>query len=189
MSLEPTDPDMAVELYLADWESELSSASLYARQKRLEKFRDWCDEQGIDNLNELTGRVLHEYRLWRREDGGLAPPAVGKGEFVRDEMLESDRADEILSYLRRYHLASREHVAIALMWHTMMRVGAIRVLDVEDYDSDEQYLEVVHRPDTGTPIKNKGRGEREDGRPIWVCIHARASLASWEPTVPSLPRK
>jgi integrase len=164
-----------------------------AHRKRLVKFAGWCDEQGIDNLNDLTGRILHEYRLWRREDGNLAPPSeksqmdtlrvfvrwlesidgvaqdlgekaisatVEKGEFVRDVMLESDRADKVLEYLGRYHYASREHVAISLMWHTMMRVGAIHALDVEDYDSEDQCLKIVHRPDTGTPIKNQNRGER-----------------------------
>jgi hypothetical protein len=29
-----------------------------------------------------------------------------------------------------------------------------------DYDSDRQYVEVRHRPDQGTPIKNKEDGER-----------------------------
>jgi len=24
-------------------------------------------------MNELTGRLLHEYRLWRRDEGDLAP--------------------------------------------------------------------------------------------------------------------
>lgn len=33
-------------------------------------------------------------------------------------------------------------------------------MDVDDYDADEQYVKVRHRPDTETPIKNKGDGER-----------------------------
>jgi hypothetical protein len=32
---------------------------------------DWCDEEGIDNLNELTGRDLHEFRLWHMERGNI----------------------------------------------------------------------------------------------------------------------
>lgn len=42
----------------------------------------------------------------------------------------------------------------------MMRVGAAHALDLDDYHPDEQYLEVHHRPETGTPIKNKEDGER-----------------------------
>ena len=75
-------------------------------------------------------------------------------------MLESDRADEVLEYLAKYGYASRPHVAVALMWHTLMQVGAIHSLDVEDYDPESQSIAVVHRPETGTTIKNGENGER-----------------------------
>lgn len=41
-----------------------------------------------------------------------------------------------------------------------MRIGALHGLDLEDYDSDDQSLEVRHRPDTETRLKNKLDGER-----------------------------
>jgi len=72
MTLEPIDPETALELYLADRENELSEATLYSHRSRLGHFVRWCDEQGIDNLNELTGRQLHRYRLWRRDEGDLS---------------------------------------------------------------------------------------------------------------------
>ncbi len=75
-------------------------------------------------------------------------------------MLESDCADEVLEYLAKYGYASRPHVAVALMWHTLMQVGAIHSLDVEDYDPESQSIAVVHRPETGTTIKNGENGER-----------------------------
>src|SRR6056297_1143558 len=75
MALEPLRPDEAVELYLEDRKSELAKATQYAHSSRIGHFIRWCDEQGIDNLNELTGRTLHRYRLWRRADGNLAPPS------------------------------------------------------------------------------------------------------------------
>jgi integrase len=46
------------------------------------------------------------------------------------------------------------------MWHTMMRVGEIHALDCADYDPANQSLEVVHRPKSGTTLKNQGKGER-----------------------------
>ena len=43
-----------------------------------------------------------------------------------------------------------------------MRLGAARALDVEDYrpSAETPHIEISHRPETDTPIKNKARGER-----------------------------
>jgi len=193
MSLEPIDAETALELYLADKGNELSEASLKGHKYRLGHFVRWCDEEGIENLNDLSGRQLHRYRLWRRDDGDLnkvsektqmdtlrvfirwlesvdgveqdlsqkvLSPSVTPDENSRDVMLDSDRATEVLTHMEKYEYAGVEHVAIALMWHTMMRVGGVHALDVDDYDPDAQSVKVRHRPDTGTPIKNQGEGER-----------------------------
>lgn len=87
-------------------------------------------------------------------------PSITPDENSRDVMLETERADKILAYLEKYKYCSVEHVTVSLMWHTMMRVGGVHALDIEDYDSKGQYIEVRHRPETGTPVKNKGDGER-----------------------------
>ena len=75
MSLEPIDPETAVELYLADREAEVAKTTLYSHSSRLGHFVRWCSEEDIDNLNELSGRRLHAYRLWCRREGELAPAA------------------------------------------------------------------------------------------------------------------
>jgi site-specific recombinase XerD len=69
--LEPIEPADAVELYLTEKESEVSEWTLYSHGSRLGHFTRWCDEKGIDNLNDLTGRDLKRYKLWRRDDGDL----------------------------------------------------------------------------------------------------------------------
>ena len=69
MSLEPIDPEKALELYLKDKENELSEASLKGHKYRLGHFVRWCDEQDIEDLNSPNGRQLHEYRLCLRIDG------------------------------------------------------------------------------------------------------------------------
>lgn len=89
----------------------------------------------------------------------MLSPSLTPDEDVRDVMLDSERATEIFSYLAKYQYASVEHVVISLAWHTMARRGSIRPLDVGDYHTTNQYLEVRHRPETGTPIKNKSNGE------------------------------
>ena len=193
MSLEPITPAEAVELYLEDKQSELAQASLYAHKSRLKQFLRWCDEEDVTNLNDLTGRMLHRFRLWRREDGDLAPasektqmdtirvfihwceaidavdpdlgekvisPSLSDGENVRDTMVEAEEAEAILAYLRRYEYASARHVCFRLAWRAGLRRGSIVALDVGDYDPDEQSIEIVHRPETGTPLKKKQRSER-----------------------------
>ncbi|QSW98161.1 tyrosine-type recombinase/integrase [Haloterrigena alkaliphila] len=193
MSLEPIEPDTALELYLADKDNELAEASLEAHEYRLGHFVRWCDHQDIENLNNLSGRQLQRYRVWRRDEGDLSPvsektqmdtlrvfirwletvdgveqdlsqkvlsPDITPEQNSRDVMLDTDRAAKVLAHLEKYHYASIEHVTIALMWHTMMRVGAVHALDLKDYHPSEQYVEVRHRPEAGTPIKNQGDGER-----------------------------
>lgn len=202
MSLEPIEPDHALELYIADRENSVTQATIYSHRSQLGHFIRWCDDEGITNLNELSGRQLHEFRVWRRMEGDLSPatektqmdtlrvfikwlesvdgveqdlhtkvlsPNLTGDDNIRDEMLGSERADRILSYLEKYEYASRPHVVLTLMWHTMMRVGEIHASDFGDYDPAKQSLEVVHRPETGTTLKNQGKGKRFVALSNTVC--------------------
>ena len=193
MSLDPIKPKTAVELYLNDRESELSKRSLYGHKSRLGHFVRWCGEKGITNMNGLSGRDLHRFRLWRRADGNLKPisektqmdtlrvfvrwavtidavpsdlhskvvsPSMSNEDETKDVMIDSEVAERILEYLSSYEYASARHVCFLLMWRALLRRGAVRALDIGDYDPQEMSLHVQHRPETGTPIKNKQRGER-----------------------------
>ncbi|KTG30647.1 tyrosine-type recombinase/integrase [Haloferax profundi] len=69
--LDPIEPSEAVRMYLAERSTEVSEATLKAHKSRLKYFLRWCSEEDIDNMNTLTGRSLHRYKLWRRDDGDL----------------------------------------------------------------------------------------------------------------------
>lgn len=69
--LEPLAPCDAYEWYLEDKEQEYSTNTIYAHKSRLGHFVRWCDETGLDNLNNMTGRKVERYKTWRRRDGGL----------------------------------------------------------------------------------------------------------------------
>ena len=69
--LEPLAPETAKEMYHREREGEVAERTLQAHHYRLVHFIRWCDENDLDNLNELSGRALHEYRLWRKDDGDL----------------------------------------------------------------------------------------------------------------------
>jgi site-specific recombinase XerD len=79
---------------------------------------------------------------------------------ARDEMIRANRARDVLEFLERYRFATLEHVLLEVLWHTGLRIGAATGLDIEDYDSDDQFLELVHRPSEGTPLKNGENSER-----------------------------
>lgn len=75
-------------------------------------------------------------------------------------MLDVEDAKEILDYLCKFHFASRDHVLIALLWETGIRIGAANSIDSDDVNLEEEYIDLVRRPDEGTTLKNGKRGER-----------------------------
>jgi site-specific recombinase XerD len=75
-ALEPIHPNDALEMYLRERSTEVAESTLKAHRYRLNHFTRWCDEQQFDNLNDLTGRLLHQYKLWRRDEGNLNQVSV-----------------------------------------------------------------------------------------------------------------
>jgi len=81
-------------------------------------------------------------------------------EDAREEMLAPERAEKVLAHLAQYEYASLPHVLLEVLWHTGLRIGATRGLDVEDFNAEDQYLKLVHRHNDGTTLKNGKEGER-----------------------------
>jgi len=193
-TLEPISPAEAKEMYLNARKHEVSQSTLDGYHYRLKHFIRWCENvEGLDNMNDLTGRKLQQFKTWRRDDGDLKPitlegnldalrvfirwcesidavpeglhkkivmPVLKKHDEQASGILDGDDADELLSYLRRFKYASRPHVILEILWQTGMRLGALRSLDVDDYDGENKSLLLEHRPDMDTPLKNGEEGER-----------------------------
>jgi integrase len=87
-------------------------------------------------------------------------PDINRDQRQSEEMLEGDTAEDILEYLSRYHYASRRHVIISLLWETGIRIGAAISIDREEMYLKDGYIDLVHRPDEGTTLKNGKGGER-----------------------------
>lgn len=66
----------------------------------------------------------------------------------------------MLDWLATDEFGSFDHLLIRLLWRTGMRLGEVRAIDRSDYDADEQWLRIRHRPERGTPLKNGDNGER-----------------------------
>jgi integrase len=67
-SLESISPERALSLYLDDKGRDCQQATIDAHRSRLRFLIRWCEDNGINNLNDLTARDLHEFRVWRRQD-------------------------------------------------------------------------------------------------------------------------
>lgn len=74
--LQPIAPEAALELYLDQRKSELRPKTYRSHRYRLEPFVEWCKEQDHENMNDITGRDLHEFRVWRSENGDLKPVSL-----------------------------------------------------------------------------------------------------------------
>lgn len=190
--LESLRPRAGIEMYINQRASELAEATIRSHKYRLDQFCHWCEQESIDNLNDLTSRDIHRFRVKRRDEDGLATASM-KGQLAtlriflrfcasidavtpgideqiilpktteedaRDEMLDAQRADEVLSHLSQYRYATLEHALLLVIWHTGLRIGAATGTDIHDYNPGSNSLELVHRPDQGTTLKNKSKSER-----------------------------
>lgn len=68
--LDPISPVDAVEMFIDAMRDEHAESTRKAERHRLRAFVQFCDENEIENLNDLSGRDLFQYRIWRREGQG-----------------------------------------------------------------------------------------------------------------------
>lgn len=189
--LQPTSPHEARQLFHENRRGDVSEKTQRNDRTHLRPFEQWCENEDVTNLNELTGRNLHEYRIWRKQSGDLTRAtlqtqlstlrvfmrfcesidAVQEGlhdKIIlpsrdgarRTEMVGTETATQILDWLSKFHYASRDHALFTLLWRTGFRAGAAHSLDVDDYNGDEMYVKVRHRPEQGTTLKNGADAER-----------------------------
>jgi site-specific recombinase XerD len=87
-------------------------------------------------------------------------PTLDKSDEQSESILTTEEAEELIEHQRRFEYASRPHLIMEILWHTGIRLGALRALDVDDFDGEDERLNVCHRPDTETRLKNGSEGER-----------------------------
>jgi integrase len=113
----------------------------------LRVFIEWCET--IDAV---------QYGLFKK----IKSPVIPDDGYVRETTLTTDRANENLDYLEKYEYTTVEHVTWLVLVETGMRMGGAHGLDVDDYRREEEHphLQLLHRPDPDTPLKNGRKGER-----------------------------
>lgn len=136
-------------------------------------------EEGGVNEQTLSNQ-LSTFRVFVRfcerlevVENGIADkvelPDIDPTEAARDEMIEAERAFQVIEYLEKFEYASKAHAIFYLMWHTAIRVGSVYAIDKSDIHPEEGYIELHHRPETETPLKNKKSAEREVNLKEYVC--------------------
>ena len=179
---------------------DLAASTRRNVQYRLDRFVEWCGENGVSETDELTGRVVDDYsqdlnsnlaritvknhlstvrdfidyceRIEASPEGiaeKIDIPTLSLSDEVDDTRLRSEQAHAVLEYLDTYEYASLRHTAVLLLWHTGCRMGSLHALDLDDYSSEGRWLQFTHRPDAGTPLKNKLQGQREVNLHQEVC--------------------
>lgn len=198
--LESMSPEEAVNEYLADKRPEVTDSTYSNHKHRLKMFLLWCDENGLEDMNNIRGRHLHEFKKWRGQDikpitlknnlgtvrlflqfcerldvapmginQRLAMPDIDREDEVREAMVTDEEAEQILDYCEKFDYASLRHTAFYLLWHTGMRSSSARALDLDDYHPQSGWVDVRHRPESETPLKNKSRGERQINLSESIC--------------------
>jgi integrase len=92
--LVPISPSEARDLHLEAMEDDSADWTQTSHRSHLRAFVEWCREEGgVENLNQLNGRDLYEFRIWRREGG------YSRGQ---DEPLAPKTLDSALTTLRSF---------------------------------------------------------------------------------------
>lgn len=194
-------PREAQERWLAKPRVSKRESTVSAYHYQLKLFVEWCENEGITSIAELTGWDLETYETHRREQGikplslskelqtlklflgycarvelvdeGLPekvdPPDVERSAHVNETRLHNDQAEALFEYYDRHAYGTRAHAVLALTWFTGARSGALRGLDLRDYDSESEVVQFFHRPRENTPLKNGRDGERAVGITDYVC--------------------
>ncbi|RQG89347.1 tyrosine-type recombinase/integrase [Natrarchaeobius chitinivorans] len=153
-----------------DWCQETGFENMNDLSGRdLHRFRSWRQKEDVATItlrSQLaTLRVFLEFcaNIDAVEPGlreRVLLPEVDSVDESRDIKLEEDHANRLLDYLEKFDYASRDHVIVAILWHTGIRLGSLRAFDLNDFDPDDQCLELRHRPETGTRLKNGSKAKR-----------------------------
>lgn len=151
---------------ISGWDIE--SYETTRRQRGLEPVTLNNELGTLKNFFEYCARIeLVDESLPEKVD----PPTVDAADQVDKTRLHTDDAKALLEYYDSdsNERGSRGHALLALAWYTGARLGALRGLDLEDYNREAQCVEFVHRPQKDTPLKNGQDGERIVGLPEHVC--------------------
>lgn len=87
-------------------------------------------------------------------------PSLDRVNVRSKDIVRENKAETILAYLDKYHYATLEHALFRFLWTSGCRIGAAHSIDIDDLHLRDEYVELEHRPETDTTLKNGYTGER-----------------------------
>lgn len=150
-SLEPIGPGEAIDRFLEYKEQEIRTQTVSEYRRKLNHFQQFCEKRGIDNLNDLNGRVLHDFRRYRRvESAPQTEPLSPK--TMRDDM-----------YLFRDFIAFLEEIEA-------VPTNLSNKIRIPELDEDDGVRNIDIAPDRVNKILNYLERYEYASRPhvVWV---------------------
>lgn len=125
----------------------LKKITINSQMAKIRRFLRWCE-----TINVVTPGLPETVDFIRIVDE----------EDVRHEVLDPEKAQTIQRHLNKWQYATRDHVTWILKLEFGARTGDIRCVDIEDLEleGNHPYLQLRHRPDRGTRLKNGKQSER-----------------------------
>lgn len=135
--LESLTPEQGIRRYLES-KTNISESTEKDNKRSLLYFSEYCNERGIENLNDLTERHVDEYKLWRKYESSDQVDQLAQ-KTMRDEMFLF-RA--FLRYLKSI-IAVKSGLADAVQIPPLEDDDGVRDYDLETETVEEilEYLE------------------------------------------------
>lgn len=143
----------------------------------LSDYRVWRRDESSDEVDKLSPKteesqqkILSTFIKHCETFSAVRPnlhnlvfiPDLDDEDEVREVILNPERAKKTLDWLEKYEYASADHAIFTLFASAGLRVGAINSLDLTDVRGGDNgpFLNLEHRPSTGTSLKNGKKSDR-----------------------------
>jgi len=133
-----------------DWliARDYAAATVQSKQKQARRWVKWLESQGLVEVG------LHL---------AIQPIQLSDKEQTSSDNFEPRQIKNYLNYYRESQKwrATRRHALLEVIAHTGARRSGIRALDVADWDSENQKLVFMNRPERGTRLKKGDTHQRK----------------------------
>ena len=83
--LEPISPDEAINHFIDSKKNDVTQKTVDEYENKLEYLKEFCEKNGIENLNDFNGRNIIEFSKWRKEESSDKVDELSK-KTMRDDL-------------------------------------------------------------------------------------------------------